>query len=122
MTELKKILIIEDEKVILHTLKDFLEVEGYDVLIAGNGKAALELLEKTEMPDLLLLDMKMPKMNGWDFAKAYSEKFKVRAPIIVATAAVDAEQRARDVNAVDWVEKPFNLDILLDKIKKYTVL
>lgn len=121
MTDLKKILIIEDEKVILHTLKDFLEVEGYEVLIAGNGKAALELLENTEMPDLLLLDMKMPKMNGWDFAKTYSEKFKVRAPIIVATAAVDAEQRARDVNAVDWVEKPFNLDILLEKIKKNTV-
>ncbi|WPU64356.1 response regulator [Peredibacter starrii] len=120
MTDSKTILIIEDEKVILHTLKDFLEVEGYDVLIAGNGLVALELLNNTPMPDLLLLDMKMPKMNGWEFARAYSENFKERAPIIVATAAVDAEQRARDVNAIDWVEKPFNLDILLEKIKKYT--
>lgn len=120
MTDLKTILIIEDEKVILHTLKDFLEVEGFDVLIAGNGLVALELLNNTPMPDLLLLDMKMPKMNGWEFAKVYAEKFSERAPIIVATAAVDAEQRARDVNAIDWVEKPFNLDILLEKIKKYT--
>jgi len=56
-------------------------------------------------------------MNGWEFAAAYREKFTQRAPIIVVTAAADAEQRARDVQAVSFVEKPFNLDILLDKIK-----
>lgn len=117
--DLKTILVIEDEKVILNTLKEFLEFEGYNILVADNGLTALAILEKSAMPHLLLLDMKMPKMNGWEFAKAFNEKYNNAAPIIVATAAVDAEQRAKDVNAVDWVEKPFNLDVLLEKIKKH---
>lgn len=116
----KTILVIEDEKDILSTLKDFLEFEGYSVLTAENGLAALELLKQTKMPDLILLDMKMPKMNGWEFAAAFFVTYKNAAPIIVTTAAVDAEQRAKDAKAVDWVEKPFNLDILLEKIKRHT--
>lgn len=116
---MKTILIVEDEKIILDTLKDFLESEDYLVLMAGNGLIALEVLETSEMPHLILLDMKMPKMNGWEFAKAFAEKYNNAAPIIVTTAAVDAQQRAKDINAIDWVEKPFHLDILLAKIKMH---
>lgn len=115
----KTILMIEDEKDILSTMKDFLEFEGYDVLTAENGLLALDILKNSEMPNLILLDMKMPKMNGWEFAAAFSETYKNATPIIVATAAVDAEQRAKDAKAVDWVEKPFDLDLLLEKIKKH---
>jgi len=111
------ILIIEDDEDILFSLRDYLELEDYRVLTAGNGLEALELLKETETPNLILLDMKMPLMNGWEFAAAYTEKFTQRAPIIVVTAAADAEQRARDVQAVSFVEKPFNLDNLLEKIK-----
>lgn len=116
---LKTILVVEDEKDILSTLKDFLECEGYNVLTAENGLMALDVLNKSEMPNLILLDMKMPKMNGWEFASAFFEKYKNASPIIVTTAAVDAEQRAKDAKAIDWVEKPFNLDLLLEKIKKH---
>lgn len=119
MDQSKTILIIEDEKDILSTLKDFLEFEGYKVMAAENGVVALELLETGIMPDLILLDMKMPMMNGWEFAAAYMAKYPSGAPIIVTTAAVDAEQRAADAKAIDWVEKPFNLDILLEKIRKH---
>jgi DNA-binding response OmpR family regulator len=112
-----KILIIEDDEDILFTLRDYLELEGYHVLTAGNGFEALELLKVTETPNLILLDMKMPLMDGWEFAAAYEKKFTNRAPIIVVTAAADAEQRAKDIRAISFVEKPFNLDILLEKIQ-----
>lgn len=111
------ILIIEDDEDILFTLRDYLEIEGYHVLTAGNGIEALELLKVTETPNLILLDMKMPLMDGWEFAAAYEKNFTKRAPIIVITAAADAEQRAKDIRAISFVEKPFNLDILLEKIQ-----
>ena len=117
--DVKTILIIEDEETILEALKEYLESQDFNVLTAEDGVAALEVLQKNKMPDLLVLDIKMPRMNGWEFAKVYFTDYKNPAPIIVSTAAIDAQQRAKDVNAVDWVEKPFNLDILLEKIKKH---
>ena len=115
----KTILIIEDEKDILFPLKEFLESEDYKVLIAENGFEAMELLKKSAMPNLILLDMKMPVMDGWEFAKEFREKYGQQSPIAVITAAVDAEQRAKDIYANGWIEKPFNLDVLLEKVKRY---
>jgi CheY-like chemotaxis protein len=115
----KTVLIVEDEKEILYTLKDFLESESYHVLTAENGFQAMELLRNAQMPDLILLDMKMPVMNGWEFAIEFLASYDHKAPIVVITAAADAEQRAKDISAVGWVEKPFDLDTLLNVIKKY---
>jgi CheY-like chemotaxis protein len=114
----KTILIIEDEEEILYTLKDFLELEGYQVLTALNGFEAIQLLEKSKMPNLILLDMKMPIMNGWEFAAAFLAKYDHKCPIVITTAAGDAAQRAKDIKANDWISKPFDLDTLLEKIKK----
>ncbi len=114
----KTILVIEDEKEIRSTLKEFLEFEDYDVLTAENGQVALEVLKKSPVPHLILLDMKMPVMNGWQFAGEYLKVYNRTSPIVVITAAADAEQRAKDIDAVGWISKPFNLDILLQKIKE----
>lgn len=115
----KTILIVEDEKDILFTLREFLESENYHVLVAENGSEAMELLKNSGIPDLILLDMKMPVMNGWEFAIEFLDKHDHQSPIVVITAAADAEQRAKDISAVGWVEKPFDLDVLLRTIKKY---
>lgn len=115
----KTILVIEDEKDILYSLKEFLESENYQVLIAENGFEAMELLKTSGIPDLILLDMKMPVMNGWEFAIEFLDKHDHLSPIVVMTAAANAEQRAKDISAVGWVEKPFDLDLLLETIKKY---
>jgi urea transport system substrate-binding protein len=95
-----------------------LELEGYQVLTALNGFEAIQLLEKSVMPNLILLDMKMPIMNGWEFATAFLAKYDHHCPIVITTAAGDAIQRAKDINANDWISKPFDLDTLLEIIKK----
>lgn len=114
----KTIMIIEDEQDIRSTLQEYLEFEGYKVLTAGNGLDAMGLLEKMPPPNLILLDMKMPVMDGWEFAYEFLKEHNHNSPIVVITAAADAETRAKDINAAGWVSKPFDLDILLKKIKQ----
>jgi CheY-like chemotaxis protein len=119
-TEKKKtILIIEDDQDILMALSSFLEVEGYAVRTAENGFEAMELLKDGKMPNLILLDMKMPVMNGWQFAIEFLAKHDHLSPIVVMTAAADAKQRAEDISAIGWIAKPFELEELLRVIKKY---
>jgi len=115
-----QILIIEDDIDILLGLKELLEMKGYQVQIAENGLQALEKIKKTQVPDVILLDMKMPIMNGWQFAKDFVNKYDHQAKILVMTAAADAEERAKEISANDWVGKPFEFDELLQKIKSQT--
>ena len=115
----KIILIVEDDLEIQTSLKTFLESENYEVYTADNGFKALELITKIGMPHLILLDMKMPVMDGWQFALEFINKHDHFSPIVVMTAAADAEKRAKDISAIGWVGKPFDLDYLLETIKKY---
>jgi CheY-like chemotaxis protein len=115
----KSILIVEDDPDILMALKAFLEVEDYTVRTAENGFEAMKLLSDGKMPNLILLDMKMPVMNGWQFAIEFLAKHDHLSPIVVMTAAADASLRANDINAIGWVAKPFDLDELLKVVKKY---
>jgi DNA-binding response OmpR family regulator len=120
MSPLKKILmVIDDEEEILFTLKEFLMAEGYEVLTATNGFEALNILKSGVIPNLILLDMKMPIMNGWAFALEFLSRHDHMSPIVVMTAAGDAEQRAKDISAIGWIEKPFDLNILLKTVQKY---
>ncbi len=115
----QRILIIEDDKDIIFTLREFLESEGYEVQTAANGQEALEILQAWGAPNLILLDMRMPVMNGWEFAGEFLNRYDHLAPILVMTAAADAKQRAQEIHATSWVGKPFELDDLLTKIKLY---
>ena len=115
----KLIMIIEDDKDILFSLNDFLQSEGYKVIVAENGMVAMDLLLKNELPNLILLDMMMPVMNGWQFAIEFISMFDHLCPIVVMTAAADAQKRAHDDSAIGWIEKPFDLDKLRAIIKKH---
>jgi CheY-like chemotaxis protein len=115
----KTIFVIEDDPGISFVLSELLKGEGFKVQVAENGVVALELLQKYGVPSLILLDMIMPKMNGWEFAKEFTEKYDHLCPIIAMTAAADAKQRAKDINAVDLIEKPFDFDQFLATIKKH---
>jgi CheY-like chemotaxis protein len=81
---------------------------GYEVVSVWNGAAALERLA-TVQPAVILLDMRMPTMDGWAFAQAYEHLPEPRAPIIVMTAAQDAARCAAEINAAAYLAKPFNL-------------
>ncbi|MDD4975193.1 MAG: response regulator transcription factor [Bacteriovorax sp.] len=117
--KLKTILIIEDDLDISFAVSSFLQGEGYQVQIAENGFVALELIKKNGVPNLVLLDMMMPVMNGWQFATEFAAQFDNSSPIIVMTAAADAEQRAKDIGATGWIEKPFGFSKLIALIKKF---
>jgi CheY-like chemotaxis protein len=115
----KTILVIEDERDILFALREILQAQGYQVASACNGLEALEWLKRSAIPDLILLDMKMPVMNGWQFAEELRRRRSTNIPLIVMTAAADAERRAREVHAVGWIGKPFVVSELLEKIRNH---
>lgn len=114
----RPILVVDDDEIILSTLALFLADEGYAVVAASNGKEALEHAER-QHPRLILLDMKMPVMDGWAFAVAYRGRPGPHAPIIVMTAARDARSRAAEIAADGFLAKPFDLDRLLDLVRRY---
>ncbi|HKW22672.1 MAG TPA: response regulator [Ktedonobacterales bacterium] len=114
----RPILVVDDDDTIAMTLESFLIEEGYKVMIAHNGKEALERAEESS-PAVILLDMKMPVMDGWAFASAYRQQSGPHAPIIVMTAAHDSRQRASEIAADGFIPKPFDLDDLLALLRRY---
>jgi urea transport system substrate-binding protein len=109
------ILVVEDDPIILSTVADILEFEGYRVETATNGIEGLACVERAR-PALVLLDMRMPVMNGWDFAHALEAR-GIKVPILVMTAAQDAKRWANDIGADGYVAKPFHLPDLLSAVE-----
>ncbi|MBI3964509.1 MAG: response regulator [Chloroflexi bacterium] len=105
------VLVVDDDESILMTVRDILELEGYGVVTAMNGDEALAVVERLT-PDLVLLDMRMPVLDGWGFARALSER-GLRVPIVVMTAAQDARRWAEEIGAAGHLAKPFDLVDLL---------
>ena len=112
----RKILVVDDDPSILDTLDEFLDMEGYSVQTAINGQDALGRLKYTN-PSLVLLDMRMPVLDGWGFAKALQE-LGLKIPVLVMTAAQDARQWAEEVGAAGYVSKPFDLSELLAMVER----
>lgn len=111
----KLILVVEDEA----DVRDFVEVvlaaEGYRVVGASNGLEALEEVARHK-PDLILLDMRLPTMDGWQFTKELHARHNGNIPIVVMTA-LQARQIAREINAKGYLQKPFDIDELLKVVK-----
>jgi CheY-like chemotaxis protein len=112
------ILVVDDDEFILRAVAFALEDEGYTVAVATNGKEALAHAEQRP-PSLILLDMKMPVMDGWAFAAAYRKRPGPHAPIIAVTAARDSRSWADEIAADGCVVKPFDLDYLLDLVRRF---
>lgn len=105
------ILVVDDDPSIRETVAEILELEGYAVQTAGNGVEALSSIEQTR-PQLVLLDMRMPQLDGWGFAAKLKER-GIRLPILVMTAAQDARTWASEIGADGFLSKPFDLTDLL---------
>jgi CheY-like chemotaxis protein len=111
-------LIVEDDGALRDVVACALESEGYVVATAEHGAAALDLLER-ELPCLILLDMRMPVMDGWTFARCYRERPGPHAPIVVVTAARDAAAWAQQIEAAGYLTKPFEITDLLGLVGTY---
>src|SRR3989442_3356087 len=117
----RRILVVEDERHIRELIADFLEYEGYQVERAAHGGEALSILERFR-PDLVVLDLMMPIMDGWAFAKACHALSPAEViPMLVMSASHDlgrsAEQlRPHGVRAA--MAKPFDLDVLLAAVER----
>jgi CheY-like chemotaxis protein len=110
------ILVVDDERDIRSTVAEMLEVEGYAVDLAANGADALEVVER-RAPDVILLDMRMPVLDGWGFAAELRRRGR-QIPIVVMTAARDAVRWADEIAASGAVAKPFGFDDLLRAVRE----
>ncbi|HEY3864179.1 MAG TPA: response regulator transcription factor [Verrucomicrobiae bacterium] len=115
--KISRILIIEDEPALLRGLKDNLETEGYDVRTAQNGEKGLGALLQ-DPPDLLLLDLMLPKVNGYEICRAARAR-QLDFPIIMLTAKGQEDDivRGLELGADDYVTKPFSIRELLARVK-----
>ena len=117
----KKILIIDDEQDIVETIQFMLEVNGYKCITAFDGEAGLNLA-KTAKPDLIILDVMMPKINGFKISRLLKyDKLYKDIPILMLTARSQDEDKAigEETGANEYITKPFELDYILAKVKEY---
>lgn len=111
----KKIMIADDDTGIIDAVAMMLEFEGYTVYSTVNGATVLEL--ENNYPDLLLLDVQMPGLDGRDICRTLKQKENTRnIPVILISASTNLEKSAKDAGADDFLEKPFNMHDLLDKV------
>ena len=121
MPESKKILIVDDEQDIVETLKFILEAQGYTCFCAYNGEDGLNQAKEI-MPDLIILDVMMPKINGYKISRLlkYDNKYK-NIPIIMVTARSQEQDKliGEETGVNEYISKPFELDEILSVVKKY---
>ena len=114
-----KVLVIEDEHSIQKVIRTNLSASGYTVATAYSGEEGLELL-RAEKPDLVLLDLLMPGISGWDVLEKMKESGDIDIiPVIVITASGwgNSEKKLRNMGASDYLVKPFELEELMQKVK-----
>jgi two-component system, OmpR family, alkaline phosphatase synthesis response regulator PhoP len=117
----KKILIVDDEMDLVETVRFPLEVEGYHVLVSYNGEDALNQARK-ENPDLILLDLMLPKLDGYEVCRRLKCDDRCKhIPILMLTAKFQEKDKAlgMETGAYEYITKPFDIRDLLKKVKVY---
>lgn len=117
---MKKILIVDDEQDIVESLKFVLEVSGFVCYTAFNGEDGLRLAKEI-MPDLIILDVMMPKINGYKISRLlkYDKKYK-DIPIIMVTARSQEEDKliGEETGVDEYITKPFDLDFVVQRVNE----
>src|SRR5258708_10755115 len=113
----QRILVVDDDESIRQIVRLCLMDEGFVVCEAANGQAALEVLGEFQ-PELILLDLRMPVMDGWEFARRYESLPGEHVPIIAFVAALNAEQECATLATASILTKPFDLDDLLAAVRR----
>lgn len=110
------ILVVDDERKLREMIRTYLEQDGYRVVEAGNGREAL-YVARYEKPDLIILDLMMPEMGGYDFMRAYSKE--AETPVIMLTAKLEESDKVLglELGADDYVTKPFGIRELIARVR-----
>jgi len=113
-----KILVVDDERAVRESLRRALELEGYEIELAADGREALYRLEGDAQPDAMILDVLMPGVDGLEVCRRIRDSGS-RLPVLMLTARVEVESRVEglDAGADDYVTKPFALDELLARVR-----
>ena len=115
----KKILIIDDDPTLIKVVQPFLESHDFAITIATDGEQGIEMVQK-QRPDLIILDVQMPKMNGYTFVFELKKIPGIKAvPIIVLTAKEGMAEIFKVEGVKEYITKPFKPEVLLTAIKKY---
>jgi len=116
------ILVIDDDPAILDLITQVLLEEGYEFLAVNNGQTAVDLARKLR-PHLILLDLMMPQMNGWQVTAVLKADPQTRAiPILLLSARRDMARTANELGVTAYLEKPFDLDDLLSRVQRILTL
>ena len=113
------VLVVDDDADMIEVIELVLQDAGYKTRSALNGQQALEAVASGGMPALIVLDMLMPVMNGWQFAQAFRAKYGDEVPIVVATAAEHVRSRSDGIGAVGVLPKPFEVSDLLRVVARH---
>ena len=113
-----KVLVADDEPALRKLLKTNMELEGYETLEASNGAEVLECVER-DNPDIILLDIMMPVMDGWEVmtALAANPEYSQKVILVSAKASDDAQLQGWELGADEYITKPFDLDSLLQRVR-----
>jgi two-component system, chemotaxis family, chemotaxis protein CheY len=116
-----RVLIVDDDVGIREALTMILEDEGYEVSSAANGQLALDwLVTHSSLPNLILLDLMMPIMNGWEFHTAMRKEGRFATiPVIVLSADSNMAQKAQSLQAQGYLAKPVDIELLLSTVNRY---
>ena len=120
--EKRKILVVDDESRMRKLVRDFLVKQNFEVLEAGDGEEALDVFYKNKDIALIILDVMMPKINGYKISRLlkYDSKYK-DIPIIMVTARSQLEDKmiGEETGVNEYITKPFELDAIVKKVESY---
>jgi len=117
----RTIMVVEDDDDVREALMPVLEYEAYDVVGAANGREAIDRLRDAEPPSLILLDLMMPVMDGSQFrTEQLRDPLLASIPVIILSADGTVREKARALRAAAYMQKPVEVDGLLDLIRRYS--
>lgn len=119
-TSIKTVLIVEDDLGISTSLRELLELDGYNVLSALNGVEALQILKKSTRPFLILLDLMMPVMDGFQFRQLQLADSSIKdIPVVVMSADCHNSEKIALTTANEYIKKPMDIHFLLDTVGRF---
>jgi CheY-like chemotaxis protein len=118
----KTVMVVDDEKNIMRVMQMLLELEGYKVIDANDGPTALKKLRTDPLPDLALIDMFMPKMSGRQLCEEIRKDNKLKKLKIMFVTVADFSETGKEIlkklKVIDYIQKPFNNEDLIRRVKK----